>query len=77
MNFDYTFEQRSAETFPTGLSDEEIMFENSWEYPDRTDTRFFTRYQSVLEVPAVFRCLFTRREGLSGTFQPISGYEYS
>ena len=29
MNFDYTFEQRSAETFPTGLSDGEIMFENS------------------------------------------------
>ena len=35
--------QRSAGTFPTGLRDGEIMFENPAEHSDRMDTRFFNR----------------------------------
>ena len=60
------------ERIPTGLPNEEVMFENPPERPDRACTWFVTGYRPVIGVPVVFQHLFTHREGLSGTFPSIS-----
>ena len=52
--------QISGGTFPTGLPDGEIMFENPTERPDRTDTYFFVEYWSVLGVLVVSKYLYTQ-----------------
>ena len=53
--------QRSTGTFPIGLTDLEIMFENHWVHRELSGTRKFIRNPQVQGVSVDFQTFFPRR----------------
>ena len=59
--------------FPTGLPDEELMFENQWERHELAGAREFIGYPPVQVVQVDFQTQLPYLEGLPRTFPAISG----